>query len=651
MRKLVSVVILLLLSFSLPVAAQKSDAQKVVDHYAKELKSRDTAKRAEAVESLGNLKVVEAVDLLIAALSDKDASVRRAAAGGLWDSSEVALKAIPALRNALTDPETAVVMRAAGALISMDVEPKEIAAPLRLVLDKGDSVDRFLAARALIGIESGEKLTEPILNYIRANTPPREKDADYRTVSARKENYEAGAEALMSLARTQERKIIPDLVTRLEETPRTAQPVMRALGELRPRPDKWIEILIGQLEATDADTRETAVELLALQKAKAADVKLWVPAVASLTTDEEKGVRNDAIMALKGAGGLAHEGLGAVLELVKSEKDDNLREWAAEAVGYIADASAAISAETKKAMAQKALPILSAAIFSDSDSDVREAAVRSLDRLHLDDSVALPLLARAAVEGKDIDSRDAALGMLRNRGKESLPVIETIRPLLKDPNERIRSAAESAVSAMQSSHSGRQIVAASPPAANSEARETALEWLREKELSFTENDFYGALHRAELETITAFLDGGMSAKLKFSSSAQTPVLWVFLKGDACDPGQRPTPAATKSILKTLLARGADAKAADEYGNTPLMGAIEKCDAEVIKMLLKAGADMNAKNSSGMTAFEFGLWFATDGAAALVEAGYRLPAAKVTMYNEAHKDKPKVLALVKKATKK
>jgi len=651
MRKIASLVLLLVFSFSFSVVAQKSDYQKLVDMYAKELKSRDAAKRAEAAEKLGELKIVEAVDFLIAALSDKDASVRRAAAGGLWDASKVSQKAIPALKVALTDPETAVVMRAAGALISMDVEPKEIATPLRLVLDQGDSVDRFLAARALIGIESGEKLTEPILNYMRANTPPREKNADYRTISARQENYKAGAKALMSLAKTQDRKIIADLVTRLEDTARTAEPVLRALGELRPRPDKWIEILIGQLEASDPDTREAAVELLGNQKSKAADVKMWAPAVAALTTDEEKSVRSEAVSALKGAGGLAHEGLSGVLDLVKSEKDNDLRELAAEAVGEIADASFAISAETKKAMAQKALPVLNAAIASDPDPDVREAAVRSLDKLLLDAQTALPLLARIAVEGKDIDSREAALQMLRNRGKEASPVIETIRPLLKDPDERIRSMAQTAVERMQSDHSGRQVVVASAPAGDSEAREKALDLLREKNLTLTENDFYRAVSSADMETLTAFLDAGMSPNLKFSNSDNRPVLWVFLQGDACDPGERPTPGPTKTMLKTLLARGANPKTGDENGNTPLMGAVEQCDAEVVKMLLKAGADMNVKNGSGLTAFEFGLWYATDGAGAVADAGYRLPADKVAMYNEAYKTKPKVLALIRKATKK
>ena len=81
-----------------------------------------------------------------------------------------------------------------------------------------------------------------------------------------------------------------------------------------------------------------------------------------------------------------------------------------------------------------------------------------------------------------------------------------------------------------------------------------------------------------------------------------------------------------------------------------MEATQKCDAEVVKMLLKAGADMNAKNKQGLTAFEFGLWNASDGAGALVAAGYRLPVEKAKTYREAYKNNPKSVALIDKATK-
>jgi hypothetical protein len=106
-------------------------------------------------------------------------------------------------------------------------------------------------------------------------------------------------------------------------------------------------------------------------------------------------------------------------------------------------------------------------------------------------------------------------------------------------------------------------------------------------------------------------------------------------------------------VKLLLARGADANITDERGMTPLMVAAQKCDAEIIKILLAAKANMNAQNKTGTTAFEFGLYFTTDGAAALAAAGFRLSADKAKTYEDAYAKDPKDakrLALVRKATK-
>src|SRR6185369_16916790 len=131
--------------------------------------------------------------------------------------------------------------------------------------------------------------------------------------------------------------------------------------------------------------------------------------------------------------------------------------------------------------------------------------------------------------------------------------------------------------------------------------------------------------------------------LRFANAYGDPVLRVAVE-TSCE-------ADAKSLVKLLLARGADPKQADDRGNTALMEAAQKCDAEVVKMLLKAGADMNAKNKMGLTAFEFGLWSASPGAAALAAAGYRLPPDKVKTYREAYKTNAKVIALIDKATKK
>jgi HEAT repeat protein len=648
MRTSLALVLCAILVPALAFADDHADQLKLVERMSKQLRSRDVSERVDAAEILGKVGIPEAVAPLTTALKDEEPRVRRAAASALWHAKDVAKPAIPALREALNDPEPSVVVRAAGALISMEVPEKELAGPLRVVLERGDPSDRFLAARALIGIDPAGKLAQPMMEYLRKEAPdPKRKGSG----SARRDNFEMGQKALRELAKEKDRSMIAPLMAELPQSPQIAQPILEALGEFQPPPDHWIDTLLGELNASDSKVRDIAVVLLGKQKAKAAEVKMWAMPVSRLCGDPDASVRNAAVRALQGAGGLALDGLSGVLQQVTADSDADIRARAAEAVGDMADAQFPIDSQLKIAAARKALPVLITAADKDPSHEVRRDAVKALNQLQLDRETIVPLLARIAVEQKDTqDVRWSALLSLRNRGKDAAAATETIRPLATDANADVRKDAQAALDAFKSEYSGEEHVtqtAAGDPA----VREKALAYLRENKVGFTESDFYRALSDVDVEKVTAFLDGGMSPNLRFANAFGDPVLRVAVEGpDACQPAVRPTSAGTKAIVKLLLARGADPKGADDRGNTPLMEAAQKCDAEVVKMLLKAGADMNAKNKQGLTAFEFGLWNASDGAGALVAAGYRLPAEKAKTYREAYKNNPKSVALIDKATK-
>jgi HEAT repeat protein len=640
---------LLLVSLLVPslLFAQKSERQQLVDRYAKELKSRDVNTRVEAAEGLGDMEMAEAIEPLIGALSDRDPGVREAAANSLWRSSEVAKPAMAALRKALADTSPAVVIRAAGALIAMDEEPSTMADELRGVLQRGDELDRFMAARALIGIEPGDRVAGPILDYLRRNSPdPKNSGGDW---SARHDNFDAAKKALRRLAETQDRKIIPPLSARLNEV-YIAEPLLLALGDLRPRPDRWVETLLGTLNSSNGDVRETAVELLGKQTA-AADVKAWAKPVSRMVTDKEKDVRDEAIRALSNARGLALDAIGPVVQAVRTESDAEVRARAAEAVGEIADEAFAVDTSVKAAAAKEALPALTAALDKDASVPVRDKAIRSIDKLQLDTATTIDILARAAVEQKDRNLRLTALQLLRNHGKEAASAEATITPLKKDPDELVRRLTDAALEGMKSDNYGSRGKVSTTAAVDPAARDKALEFLRERHYQFTEEAYFSAINDVELDIVKAFLDAGMSPNHRFARSNSNPAMRVLLEADeGCKASVRPTPADTKAILKLLLARGADPNLGDENANTPLMTAAQNCDAEVIKILLGSKANMNAKNGSGMTAFEFGLVFDADGAAALAAAGFRLSPDKVKMYREAYAKDPKKLALVAKATK-
>ncbi|MGZ4809574.1 MAG: HEAT repeat domain-containing protein [Thermoanaerobaculia bacterium] len=638
MRKFLA---MLLVSLLVPavLTAQRSERQQLVDRYTKELKSRDVHTRREAAEGLGEMEMAEAVAPLIDALSDQDASVRAAAASGLWSSSEVAKPAIPALRKALADPATEVVIRAAGALIAMDEEPSSMAEELRGVLRRGGDTDRFMAARALIGIDPGDRLAGPIIDYVRRNA-----------ASDRHDNFESGAKALHRLAETQDRKIIPPLMSALGSDPQVTNVVLETLGDLRPRPDRWVDTLLDNLNSSSPEVRDTAVELLGKQTA-AADVKAWALPVSRLVNEKEKRVRDEAIRSLMNAHGLALAAVGPVVQAVKSEPDAEVRARAAEAVGEIADASFAIDTAAKAVAAKDALPVLTSAVQNDASTEVRDKALRAIDKLQLDASTVVDILANAALTQKDRNLRLNALQLLQNRGKEAAPVEAKIAPLKNDPDELIRRVAEAALGAMHSDRYAPRNVPAATTAVDPAVRDKALEFLREHQYKFTEEAYFSALNEVEPDIVKAFLDAGMSPNYRFSTSYGNPAMRVVLEAEeGCGAKARPTPADAKVLLKMLLARGGDPNIADDRGNTPLMEAAEKCDLEVVKTLLAAKANINAKNASGMTAFEFGLFDATEGASAIAAAGFRLSAEKVKNYREAYAKDRKRLALVKKATK-
>jgi hypothetical protein len=575
-----------------------SDQSKMVERLTKQLKSRDVHERIEAARLL-------------------------------WDVHDAAKPAaIPALREALNDSEPSVVVHAAGALIAMDVPERELVDPLHRVLHDGKTSDRFLAARALIGIDPAADLTPPILDYVRKESP-------------KGKNYDLARKAVKKLAKTNDRAIIAPLMSELTKSPQAAQPILEGLAEFNPPPDRWTETLIGQLEHSDPHVRSTAVDLVGKQK-KAADIRMWTVPVSRLCTDPDASVRMQAVFALQYAGGLALEGLPGVLEALASDSDADVRARAAEAVGEMANAQFAIDTQLKVAAAKKALPVLTAAADKDASHEVRRNAVKAINQLQLDNAVVVPLLARIAVEQKDTqDVRWSALLSLRNRGKDAASAAETIRPLASDPNPDVRKDAQAALDSFKSDYHGAKPVAQVVNAGDPDAREHALAYLREHKLEFAEDALYRALMQSEVEQVKNFLDAGMSPNVKFANSFGDPALRAAIEFQ-CE-------ADAKTIVRMLLARGADPKLADERGNTALMEASQKCDAEVVKMLLKAGADMNAKNKQGVTAFEFGMWSATDGAAALVAAGYRLPAEKAKQYREAYKGNAKVLALIDKAS--
>ena len=105
--------------------------------------------------------------------------------------------------------------------------------------------------------------------------------------------------------------------------------------------------------------------------------------------------------------------------------------------------------------------------------------------------------------------------------------------------------------------------------------------------------FTHAVKDGHLEAVKLFLALGTSANTK--DSIGYPVLMSAAMSCARPPEEARTP-----IIQTLLAAGADVKAKDDNNSTPLLWAVQSCDAGAIEALVKAGSDVNAKAKGGGT---------------------------------------------------
>lgn len=153
-----------------------------------------------------------------------------------------------------------------------------------------------------------------------------------------------------------------------------------------------------------------------------------------------------------------------------------------------------------------------------------------------------------------------------------------------------------------------------------------------------------ALWRPEPSAVSRILAAGVDPDSVLDELENRPLHLLFI-GEGCRRDQRPTAAATLTVLQLLLAAGADPNARDSRNNTPLMLAVAHCDAQVITQLVTAGSNPDQVNSRGLTAFEMTLSSPGDAAYALLEAGFRLNSEKVQRYQKIYADEAPVIALL------
>jgi len=132
----------------------------IIESLSAHLREESATSRITAAVALENLgaRAVDAVPVLVQALSDRDAGVRVASARALGQMGSLATEAVPALNQAISDDDHAVRFAAYDAILK--VAPAEVDQIEVLVemLRTGDAGERARAARVLtkIGPNAGE---------------------------------------------------------------------------------------------------------------------------------------------------------------------------------------------------------------------------------------------------------------------------------------------------------------------------------------------------------------------------------------------------------------------------------------------------------------------------------------------------------------
>ena len=575
--------------------------RRVTERAAKDFKNKDADKRLGAVESLSSWKTADGTAILIQGLSDPDERVRAASARSLGTYDKAAEPARAALMKALDDPRASVVAQAAEALeTALKVTEKELGPARTRVLEEGNLTEKFLAARSLTKQVAALRLVGPILEYTEAQFPGLS-SSEYKTRDASDNNVKIGETALQNLVKqTRDRSLIAALTNAARGFPRRNDIALDALSLYDPRPDGWARLLVDSLGSRDLKVVSRALFLMGRTATSASDVATWAPEAAKLEKHPDSSIRHALVYALGEAGGLASAQVDVAVRALQNEADRSERENAASALGEIGDRNQATPAAGKKLVAERAAPALRAASEKDPDAGVREQAARSLARL-------------------------------------------------QTPGTPASGASSAAASTTPATATASVAIRPRAAAAGGQSEADALSLLRSKKMDFDVTSFFGALTERDPVVVQAYLDAGMDPNDRVDKAGDSPLAFMFRAG-ACSPMQRPTTAAVKDIARLLIARGANVNLADAQSNTPLMhAAMMGCDRETIALLIKAGAKVDAKNASGLAAFELGLYSGHDGLEELIAAGYRLPADKAATYRQGYASQPKSIAMINKAT--
>jgi HEAT repeat protein len=321
---------------------ERLQARKDIQGLGKALKDPDPADRVRAVRALASIGGSQAVEQLIAALTDPSDEVWNEAREALEHTGPLAL--VP-LIAALKDSNSSTIRQSAAWVLG-DIGDEQAIDALIGSLQDQNGIVRFNAVKALVKINAA-RAVEPLVAALN------DEDSDVRLI-ARVELEGIGLPAM------------PALIAALGDTaPNARIQAAYALAELgekfvgTPSVDSSVEPLIASLSDPERVVRQNATWALA----RIADKRATGPLIACLSDSFEK-VRQNAAW---GLGRIeSPEAVDVLLIALRRDQHVPVRVNAATSLGHIGD--------------PRALPALAVAKM-DANEEVRKAAAAAWENL------------------------------------------------------------------------------------------------------------------------------------------------------------------------------------------------------------------------------------------------------------------------------
>jgi ankyrin repeat protein len=252
------------------------------------------------------------------------------------------------------------------------------------------------------------------------------------------------------------------------------------------------------------------------------------------------------------------------------------------------------------------------------------------------------LIDVAGKRGSDVFLRWEAMAALRSMNAPRSVLIQLADMCDKDPDDFIKSRGEILRNYAQSLPETSETKSIKPT--NAAHEQEGIAFLKSRKLGVSLEQLRESALAGKADEVAALLKAGVDPN---GGPAEDSPLNRAISGCSSANGQE---EGIVDSINALIAGGANVKAQDANGNTPMLHAGQYCGAKVAAALIAAGADINASNKMGMNALLMALILNHfDTAEALVAKGAKLTAQQAQM--TAGVQDPRGRKIIQKALKK